>query len=456
MKLTFAKHIAAAVIAGVFTSGAIAQEAATLDELLKMVQDDRFSESKEHQQRESQFQREKANQAELLRQAQNTKAAEERRSEQLEATYDEQELLITDKQKQLQERLGSLTELFGHLTSTAGDLRSNVDQSIVSAQYADRTDFLDELIAKMNSATQLPTIEEIERLWFELQRETIEGGKVVTFAADVSAPDGTLASRDVLRIGTFNMVSDGKYLSYSPETKTISELPSQPAGKYLSAASSLQSSTSGFTKMGIDPTGPSGGSYLRALINSPDLITRWHQGGYVGYAITIVGVIGMLLGIWRLIVLSSVSAKVRAQLKSSSANTNNPLGRVLKVAEDNRSVDSESLELKLEEAVLKEKPSIEWGLAVLKIISAVAPLMGLLGTVTGMILTFQAITIFGAGDPKAMAGGISGALVTTVLGLIVAIPTVLMHTFVNGSAKKVMHILEEQSAGIIAENAERK
>jgi biopolymer transport protein ExbB len=272
----------------------------------------------------------------------------------------------------------------------------------------------------------------------------------------VSAPDGSLSARDVVRIGTFNLVSDGKYLSYEPETGAVSELARQPSGKFLSAASTLQSSTSGFTKMGIDPTGPQGGTYLAALINSPNLIERWHQGGYVGYAITVVGVIGMLLGIWRLIVLSAVSAKVRAQLKSTSANTNNPLGRVLKVAEDNRNVDSESLELKLEEAVLKEKPSIEWGLAVLKIISAVAPLMGLLGTVTGMILTFQAITIFGAGDPQAMAGGISGALVTTVLGLIVAIPTVLMHTFVNGSAKKVLHILEEQSAGIIAENAERK
>jgi len=143
-------------------------------------------------------------------------------------------------------------------------------------------------------------------------------------------------------------------------------------------------------------------------------------------------------------------------LKSSTPNANNPLGRVLQVAEENKGVDPETLDLKLEEAVLKERPAIESGLALLKIIAAVAPLMGLLGTVVGMILTFQAITIFGAGDPKNMAGGISQALVTTVQGLVVAIPTVLLHTIVNGRAKRVIHVLDEQTAGIIAENAERK
>jgi biopolymer transport protein ExbB len=168
----------------------------------------------------------------------------------------------------------------------------------------------------------------------------------------------------------------------------------------------------------------------------------------------VVGVVGFMIAIWRLIVLSLMSSKVSAQLKSSSANPNNPLGRVLKVHEDNPSMDTETLELKMEEAILKETPAIENSLTLLKIISAIAPLMGLLGTVTGMIVTFQAITIFGAGDPKAMAGGISGALVTTVLGLLVAIPTVLLHTIVNGRAQRIIHILNEQSTGMIAEHTE--
>jgi biopolymer transport protein ExbB len=135
--------------------------------------------------------------------------------------------------------------------------------------------------------------------------------------------------------------------------------------------------------------------------------------------------------------------------------TNNPLGRIFKVSYDHQDADTESLELHMGEAILKERPKILSGLSVLKIFSMVAPLMGLLGTVTGMIIVFQAITIYGAGDPKAMAGGISSALVTTVLGLTVAIPTLLLHTILNGKARKVLQILEEQSAGIIATRAGR-
>ncbi|MGJ8687228.1 MAG: MotA/TolQ/ExbB proton channel family protein, partial [Spongiibacteraceae bacterium] len=238
------------------------------------------------------------------------------------------------------------------------------------------------------------------------------------------------------------------------ENGSVAVLSRQPNGPYMSWAEDLAATTSGTASFGIDPTGPTGGSYLAALIDSPTLSERWHQGGVVGYVISAVGALAMLIAFWRLVVLSIEDMKVRAQLKSSSANTNNCLGRVLKIHTDNPSMDPETLELKLSEAILKETPRLENSLNLLKIIAAVAPLLGLLGTVTGMIITFQAITIFGAGDPKAMAGGISGALVTTVLGLIVAIPTVLLHTFVNGRAKNIIHILDEQSTGIIAEHTE--
>ncbi|QKX16199.1 MotA/TolQ/ExbB proton channel family protein [Microbulbifer sp. YPW1] len=453
---TIAKSVLAVAAAGLISVSAVAQDKATsLDQLLKMVQSSKISESAEHKKREADFRRQKANQASLLSQAENTRASEEARSAALEKKYEEQELLVQQKRQQLDERLGSLKELFGHLTSTAGDLRANLDTSLVSAQYPGRAEFLDQLIEKMNSATKLPTIQEIERLWYELQRETVESGKVVKFNGTVILPDGEQAEQEVVRVGNFNLVSNGKYLEMNDNQK-MAELIRQPDGKYLSMASDLQAATSGFTAFGIDPTGPTGGSYLKAMIASPSIVERWHQGGIVGYIITGVGVVAVLLAVWRLIVLSGVNAKVNSQLRSSTPNTNNPLGRVLSVAEENKGVDGETLELKMEEAVLKERPAIESGLNLLKIIAMVAPLLGLLGTVTGMIITFQAITIFGAGDPKAMAGGISSALVTTVLGLCVAIPTVLLHTIVNGRAKRILHILDEQSAGIVAENAERK
>ena len=454
----FAKGCLIVAAAGLFgASHAIAQDdkAATLDQLLKMVEQSKISESREHKQREAEFLRDKANQQSNLNKAKATKAAEERRSEELEKKYKEQEILVANKRKQLQERLGSLKELFGHLTSTAGDLRSNINSSVVSAQYGERTVFLDELIDKMNSATKLPKIEEIEQLWYELQRETIEGGKVATFTGTVIKPTGDKLTQTIVRVGNYNLLSDGKYLTFEPKTGKIEELVRQPSD-HLSGAMTLQEATTGFTKVGIDPTGPAGGSLLAALINSPSLEERWHQGETVGYIISGVGAFALLLALVRFFALMGITSKVNAQLKSEKANPNNPLGRVLKVAEDNPNVDGETLELKLEEAVLKERPAIESGLQLLKIISMVAPLLGLLGTVTGMIMTFQAITIFGAGDPKAMAGGISSALVTTVLGLVVAIPTVLLHTLLNAKAKRVLHILEEQSAGIIAENAEKK
>ncbi|SDK00730.1 MotA/TolQ/ExbB proton channel family protein [Microbulbifer yueqingensis] len=456
MKTSIAKRVIAVAAAGLISASAVAQEKAqSLDELLQMVRNSKVAESKEHKQREAQFRRQKANQQSLLNQAKQTRTQEEERSARLEAKYQEQEVMVQQKREQLDERMGSLKELFGHMTSTAGDLRATLETSIVSAQYPGRGEFLDQLIDKMNSQTKLPTIEEIERLWFELQREIVEDGKVVKFNGTVIKPDGEQVEQEVVRVGNFNLVSNGKYLEMNDAQK-MAELIRQPDSEYLSMAENLQAATSGFTAFGVDPTGPTGGSYLKAMINSPDIVERWHQGGIVGYIITAVGVIAMLLAIWRLLVLSGVSSKVNAQLRDPQPNTNNPLGRVLAVAEENKGIDGETLELKMEEAVLKERPAIESGLNLLKIIAMVAPLLGLLGTVTGMIITFQAITIFGAGDPKAMAGGISSALVTTVLGLCVAIPTVLMHTIVNGRAKRILHILDEQSAGIVAENAERK
>ncbi|WP_308365430.1 MULTISPECIES: MotA/TolQ/ExbB proton channel family protein [unclassified Microbulbifer] len=460
MRTSIAKRVlsltAVFTAAGLISASVVAQEKAqSLDQLLQMVRNSKVAESKEHQQREAEFRRQKANQQALLTQAKNTRAAEEARSAQLEKKYEEQELLVQQKRQQLEERMGSLKELFGHLTSTAGDLRANLSTSLVSAQYPGRTEFLDQLIGKMDSATKLPTIEEIERLWYELQRETVESGKVVKFTGTVIKPDGEQVEQEVVRVGNFNLVSNGKYLELIDGSK-MAELVRQPSSKFQSEAANLQAATSGFNAFGVDPTGPTGGSYLKAMINSPSNVERWHQGGIVGYIITAVGAFAILLAIWRLIVLSGMSSKVNAQLRSSSANTNNPLGRVLAVAEENRGVDGETLELKMEEAVLKERPAIESGLNLLKIIAMVAPLLGLLGTVTGMIVTFQAITIFGAGDPRAMADGISSALMTTVLGLCVAIPTVLMHTIVNGRAKRILHILDEQSTGIVAESAERK
>ena len=454
MNMKFVKVCAAFIAAASLSMPALAQDAKTLDELLLMIQSSKISESAESRQREADFKRDQRKQASQLAQAKKTKTAEERRSDRLEQNIRDNDIKLAALREQRDKRLGSLKELFGHLTGAAGDIRANLTQSIVSAQIPGRTEFLDELIEKMSSDTRLPSILDIEKLWYEQQREMVESGRVVKFNRTVLRADGTQQEMEVVRVGTYNLMADGMYLEYSPENGLVSELARQPSGHQGSAAD-LQEAVDGFTKVGLDPTGPLGGGLLRALINTPTLVERWHFGGIVGYVITGVFCVAILLAIWRFIFLQGVSSKVSAQLRSpGTADMSNPLGRVLAVAQANPGLDPESLELKLHEAVLKERPAIESGLSLLKIIAMVAPLLGLLGTVTGMIITFQMITLFGAGDPKAMAGGISQALITTVLGLVVAIPTVLMHTLVNGKAQRVLHILEEQSAGIVAGSVE--
>jgi len=457
MKMKFVKNCLMLAAAGLLTSSfAMAQteKAQTLDQLLDLVKKSQVSESAEYKQREAEFARDKANQANLLAQAKQTREREEVRSATLEKQYAEQDLAIKAQRARLNERLGSMRELFGHLTSTAGDLRSTLETSLVSAQYPNRGGFLDELIEKMNGSTKLPDIEEIERLWYEVQREMVETGRVVKFNNQVALPDGSTEDREIVRIGSYNLVSNGEYLTF--DSGKIAVLARQPASSLQSAARNLQSTSEGYVDVGIDPTGPVGGQLLRALTQEPTFKERLDQGGSVGWVIVAVGIFGGLVALWRLIVLMGIGAKVNSQLKNvNQPNNNNPLGRVLKVAEENKNVDPETLELKLEEAVLKERPAIESGLSIVKIIAALGPLLGLLGTVTGMIQTFQAITIFGAGDPKNMAGGISAALVTTVQGLCVAIPLVLAHTILAGRAKSIVHVLDEQTTGIIAENAER-
>ena len=425
----------------------------TLDELLRLVQQGRAQESAENREREQRFAAARSEQQGMLRQAQQLKTRLERRSDQLESTFDRNEIRTSDLTETLDTRLGSFKELFGVLQQVAGDARGQLENSITSAQFAGRGEFLTELAATLGSTSRLASMEDIERMWFELQREMTESGRVVKFNAVVTTADGEQLEQQVVRVGSFNIISDGKYLQFIPETGAILELPRQPQSRYVSTTEDLfNASANGPVGFGIDP---SRGSILGMLVQRPNLQERIAQGGLIGYLIIALGGLALLIALERLVVLGIEGNKVKSQLKSKQPNDNNSLGRVLKVAANYAKADLETLELKMGESIIKETPKLSRGLLFLKIIAVVAPLMGLLGTVTGMINTFQAITLFGTGDPKLMAGGISQALVTTVLGLTVAIPTVLLHTVVTGRSRRVINVLERESAGIVAEHAEK-
>lgn len=441
-----------------FASTAFAQEAPqdkvkSLDELLELVKRGAIDENKDNVRREREFARQKSQQNSLLSKANSTRRQEERRSDRLDAEFKANDVKLAKLQDDLSHELGALKELFGVLQQVSGDAKAVFRDSIVSSQFPGREAFLTDLIEKTSSSSKLPTIAEIERLWFEVQRQMTETGKVVKFNVDVQAPDGAVTNKEVVRIGPFNLISEGKYLDWSAKFQTVTELVRQPEGRYLDDAAELQEATAGYAGFGLDP---SRGAILGLLIQAPSHMERIHQGSTIGYIIIFgLGPLSALLLIFTGLKLLSTRNKVKAQIRSDVVSDNNPLGRVLSVYDSNKSVDVETLELKLDEAILKETPTLERFLTMIKIIAAIAPLMGLLGTVTGMINTFQSMTLFGTGDPKLMAGGISQALVTTVLGIVVALPTLFFHSIVAGWSRGIIHTLEEQSAGIIAVHAEQ-
>ncbi len=443
--------LAAGLLAVGFTTANAQDSASSMSELLRLIEQGQARDSQEARQREARFRQAQSEQQNLLNQARSERTRQERESQRLEQLFQTQQADIVAARTALDQRLGALKELFGVLQTVAGDAQGRFSSSLTSLQYPNREAFLVTLGSKMASATELASIEDIERLWYELQREVTASGKVVSFPHLVTRANGEQGEEQVVRVGMFNVVSDAGYLELNDDG-SISELPRQPEGRFLGTTDDLMSADSGYVDFGLDVTR---GGILGLLVESPTIMDRINQGGIVGYCIIALGILGLLMALVRWIGLSSDSRKVSAQLKRDSASTDNPLGRVLAAYESNQQADTETLELKLSEAALKEMPGLTKGLLFIKVISVVAPLMGLLGTVTGMIQTFQVITLYGAGDPKLMAGGISQALMTTVLGLVVAIPMVLLHTVVSGQSKTIINILQSQSAGLVAQHSEK-
>ncbi len=433
-----------------FSAVAAAQ---TLDELAEIVRQAADSEGKINQEREAQFLRERDNQRNLLAQAKAEKQREEKRSDDLMTEYDRLERELAELSTVLQERMGNLGELFGIVRQSSGDIQAALNDSMVSAQRSGRGEFLSELAQRK----ALPNVQELRTVWERMVTEIAESGKVVKFSTTVERANGSKEQLEVVRVGVFNAVSNGSFLDWdsSKSTDNLIELARQPAARFQSMASDLQSAAPGeVVAMAVDFTR---GQILRAVVQSKTPIERVKEdGGPVGYVIIGVGLFGLLMCLWKAFMLYTTGGRMNSQLKNETANKGNPLGRVMAVYSDNPDIDIETLELKLDEAILRESAPLETGLSFIKVLYVVAPLLGLLGTVVGMIATFQMITLFGTGDPRMMAGGISTALVTTVLGLVVAIPLTLLHAFLQGKSKSMIQILEEQAAGIIARLAERK
>jgi biopolymer transport protein ExbB len=422
---------------------------ATLDELLAQVRQTRTEEAQRNAARERRFLADKAAQQQRLEEARAALNAEQRRNEHLQQAFDTNEKNLTELQVKLHERSDTLLELFGIARQVAGEAKAIFRDSLVSTQIPGR----EEQLENLTQGQVLPAIRDLEALWFALQQEMTESGKVVNYRAPVIAADGGEHEQRVVRLGVFNATSGGRFLRYLPEIGRFQELPRQPARRYQRLAEALERAPSGMLPMAIDP---SRGAVLGLLMQTPDLLERIQQGRLVGYIIIGIAVIGFLIGVERAFYLAVIGQRTKQQLKSDIPNRNNPLGRVMAVYQESRGVDTETLELKIDASILKDMPRLQRGLQALRVLAVIAPLLGLLGTVTGLIETFQSITLFGTGDPRLMAGGISQALITTMLGLTVAIPLLLLHSLLLSKSKRLLSLLEEQSAGIIAMHAERR
>ncbi len=445
---------AAAVAATVLTmnaGAAFAQTAPakTIDELIARVGRDSREANAEAKRRVQEFIQKKAQQQKLLNQAKARlralRAAESANNAKLDANKE----LILQLDADLRKAQGSFGELFGAARQAAGELKSVLDSSFISGQFPGRSEGLD---AVANSS-KLPEVSELENIYQTILQEAKAQGDVVTYTGSIAEHNDGKPVK-ITRVGSFTswLTKSSSFLKV--EDGELGVLGRQPGGSLRKLAKNVTSAKPGTIVKG--PVDPTRGSLLSLVVRTPTLMERYKAGGNIGYAVTVMAAIGAFIGVWRLFALYMTSMAVRAQMRRKKPGKGNPLGRVMAAYESAKDKDIETIELKLDDAILKESGKLDFGLSLIKVLAAVSPLMGLLGTVIGMIKTFQAITLFGAGDPQLMADGISFALVTTVLGLLSAIPLLLLHSFTTSASRSIQQVLEEQAAGLVAANAEAR
>ncbi len=440
---------AAALIVPAGAAFAQATPVQSIDELIARVGRDSREANAEAQRRVQEFTQKKAQQQTLLNRAKgqlrNLRSQETANNTKLDAN----KALVLKLDEDLRVAQGSFGELFGAARQAAGEIKAVVDVSFISGQYPGRG----EELGNVSNSSKLPEVSELENIYKTILQEAAAQGQVVTYTGSIADVDDG-APVEITRVGPFSswVTKSASFLKI--EDGELGLLSRQPSGRLRGLARNVSSgSPDKVTKGPVDPTR---GVLLGLVVRTPTLAERYHAGGNIGYAVSTMAAIGIFIGVWRLFILFTTSMAVRAQMRRKKAGKGNPLGRIMAAYESSKDKDIETIELKLDDAILKESGKLEYGLSLIKVLAAVSPLMGLLGTVIGMIQTFQAITLFGAGDPQLMADGISFALVTTVLGLLSAIPLLLLHSFTSSASRSLQQVLEEQAAGLIAANAEAR
>ncbi len=417
----------------------------SIQQLIDTVREGSAQRRAELQQREQRFIEARDQQTALLRDATTRREAAEAEADLLRESYDRGDDELTELEDLLAERSGNLTEVFTVVNQVAGDVLPLVQNSMVSSQLENRLPLLE----KLSSSDSLPSASELRQLWLMLLDEMHYSGQVVRYQAPVITVGGELEPRQVTRIGTFTSLSQGQYLRFLPESGRLLALARQPLGVDPRATQAFENAAEPLSPIAIDP---SRGAILSLIVQTPELSERLQQGGVIGYIILGLGAIGLLLGVERLAAVFIASRQTRQFLEDKAREGHHAIHELRKTSIDPRYLaDAEAMSARMDEIVTTAAQRLRRGLATLSIFAAVSPLLGLLGTVTGMIETFQVITLFGAGDPRLMSGGISQALITTQLGLSVAIPLLLIHSFVQGRANNLISQLDETAAELFAQ-----
>ena len=415
-----------------------------LDLLVESVKTSASIRAKEDRVRLNKFLSDKNKQQSLLDNMKYKLTLEERRSERLTKQYEDNDAELSDLEEQLTLKLGSFGELFGIVRQTAGESKGQFMLSLTNIEFPERIEFLGDLAER--KSLDLPTTEELERLWYEILNELNQSGKVKSYNTDILTKSGELVNQDIMRIGVFNSVSDGDYLNLVAEQNLLEYLAKQPERSIRRSVKKLQNSDD-YREVFIDPTR---GSLLTKLIDRDTWLERINAGGFVGYVIIIILILGLTMGALRFKFLNEESKSIDKELETNNFLDDSILGKLNSIYSKYSGNNPEDLESQLEDILAKATPPLEKNLSVIKLLAAVAPLLGLLGTVIGMIETFQSITLFGTGDPKLMAGGISQALVTTMLGLIAAVPLLFVHNILDSRSRAISQIYEEQAIGLLA------
>ncbi|MBP8153173.1 MULTISPECIES: MotA/TolQ/ExbB proton channel family protein [Aeromonas] len=392
--------------------------------------------------REQQAQQDLASVSTELHSARARLAEAQRLSKELAGQFASNEKQLVELNTRWEQASGDMNEIFAVTRQGASDAVKLLDDSSVQGQYPDRLTAL----KAMAQDKQVPDRAALALLPATLLQEIRESGRVVQFDGKVLNAQGAASEQALTRVGSFALFDSEGFLQ--PSGEGLIPVLGLPAG-LLSELTAYQGKEGEAL-----PLDPSHGVLLEMQAQAPTFWQQVQQGGQVGAIIVLLAAIGLGIAAVRLWTLSRELTLVRRQLKSGEYHADNALGRVLTVADKHPELSMETLELRLDEAILQETPRMERGIGMVKVIAAIAPMLGLLGTVTGMIGTFQAITQFGTGDPKIMAGGISMALITTVQGLVAAIPLILAHSLLQSRFTELSNVLEQQVAGILAERAE--